>query len=119
MVLYFGTNLPMQTDELAKLKIKHTLWLGCVLHLVWQSGPSWTIVNVSLLVIQGVLLLLLLYLMKLVVDGVTTGLAAPQKEAAFGHIVILIGLMGGVALASALCRSIGRLVSEAQTQYYR
>jgi hypothetical protein len=34
-------------------------------------GPGWTIASLSLVVIQGALLLLTLYLMKLIVDAVT------------------------------------------------
>jgi len=72
--------------------------------------------SLALLVVQGTLPLLSLYLTKLVVDAVTTALATPDKGAAFGQVALLIGLTGGVALASALCRSIAGLVSEAQGQ---
>jgi ATP-binding cassette subfamily B protein len=72
--------------------------------------------SLALLVVQGTLPLLSLYLMKLVVDAVTTGLAAPDKGVAFGQVALLIGLMGAVTLVGALCRSIAGLVSEAQAQ---
>lgn len=48
------------------------------------------------------LLLLSLYLMKLVVDAVTTGLTVPDKVAAFGRVGLLIGLTGIVTLVGAL-----------------
>ena len=72
--------------------------------------------SLALLVVQGTLPLLSLYLTKLVVDAVTTALEAPDKGAAFGQVTLLIGLTGGVVLLSALCRSIAGLVSEAQGQ---
>jgi len=106
----------MRTGESARLKIQRTLRLDFALRLVWQSAPCWTMASLALLVVQGTLPLLSLYLTKLVVDAVTTALATPDKGAAFGQVALLIGLTGGVALASALCRSIAGLVSEAQGQ---
>lgn len=90
--------------------------LDFALRLVWQSAPGWTIASLALLVVQGALPLVSLYLMKLVVDAVTTALEASDKGAAFGQVALLIGLMGGVALVSAVARSIAGLVSEAQGQ---
>lgn len=74
------------------------------------------IASLALLVVQGALPLVSLYLMKLVVDAVTSALEAPDKAAAFGQVALLIGLTGGVTLVSALARSLAGLVSEAQGQ---
>ena len=72
--------------------------------------------SVILIVVQGTLPLLSLYLMKLVVDAVATGLGDTDKRVAFGQVALFIGLMAAVALLSALCRSIAGLVREAQAQ---
>jgi ATP-binding cassette subfamily B protein len=106
----------MQTGESAGLKIQRALRLDFALRLVWQSAPGWTMASLALLVVQGALPLVSLYLMKLVVDAVTTALESPDKGAAFGRVGLLIGLTGGVALVSALLRSLAGLVSEAQGQ---
>ena len=106
----------MRTDESARLKIQRTLRLDFALRLVWQSAPGWTMASLALLVVQGALPLVSLYLMKLVVDAVTTALETPDKGAAFEQAALLIGLMGGVALVGAVARSIAGLVSEAQGQ---
>jgi len=74
------------------------------------------VASLALVVVQGVLPLASLYLMKLVVDTVTTGLVATDKAAAFGQVALLIGLAGGVALITALFRSLAGLVSEVQAQ---
>ncbi len=66
--------------------------------------------------VQGVLPLLPLYLMKLTVDAVSSGLAAPDKGFVFRRVVFLIGLMGVVTLLTVLTRSIAGLISEAQSQ---
>jgi len=95
---------------------RRRLLLRRAIAIVWQSAPGWTLASFVLLIVQGVLPLLLLYLMKLVVDAVTTGLAAPDKGVAFRQVALLIGLMGAVTLVGALCRSLAGLVSEAQSQ---
>jgi len=86
------------------------------LRLVWHSGPGWTIASVALLVVQAGLPLVALYLIKLVVDAVASGLAIPDKSVAFGRVAVLVGLAGAVALVSALCRSVAGFVNEGQAQ---
>ena len=100
--------------ESIKLKIKRALQIGRSLRFVWQSTKGWTIANSILVVIQGVLPLLPLYLMKLIVDAVTAGLTAPDKAAALRHVMLLVGFMGAVILFGFLIRLIARLVSEWQ-----
>lgn len=82
--------------------------------LVWQSGRGWALANMALVVVQGVLPLLSLYLMKLVVDAAASGVSAPDRAAAFGRVAMYIGLTGAVTLATAAARSIANLVGEAQ-----
>ncbi|MBF8277236.1 MAG: ABC-type multidrug transport system, ATPase and permease component [Candidatus Brocadiaceae bacterium] len=71
--------------------------------------------NGVLLVVQGTLPLLPLYLMKLMVDTVTAGLAAPDKSAAFKHVVFYIVLMAAVTVFAARTRSIAKLISQGQS----
>jgi ATP-binding cassette subfamily B protein len=73
-------------------------------------------ISASLLVVQGILPLLSLYLMKQVIDAVTAGMTAANKQAAWESVIGLVTLSGGIALVSALCRSLATLVSEAQGQ---
>ena len=106
----------MPIDESAGRVIERALRLDFAVRLVWQSAPGWTIASLALLVVQGMLPLVSLYLMKLMVDAVSAGLSAPDKGVAFERVALLIGLAGAVALVSALCRSIAGLVSETQGQ---
>jgi ATP-binding cassette, subfamily B, bacterial len=108
-------NFSEQTVR-ARLKMLRTLQLGRAFHFVWQSAKGWTIANGFLLVVQGVLPLLPLYLMKLTVDAVSSGLAAPDRGLVFKRVVFLIGLMGAVTLLNVLTRSIAGLISEGQSQ---
>ena len=86
--------------------------LGRALRFVWQSAKGWTIANGVLLVVQGMLPLLPLYLMKLMVDAVTAGLVAPDKGAVFRQVLLLVVLMGAATLAGAFFRSIAGLPAE-------
>jgi ATP-binding cassette, subfamily B, bacterial len=98
-----------------KLKIRSTLQqLGRALRFVWRSTKGWTIANGVLMAIQGVLPILQLYLMKLMVDAVTAGVAAPDKGVAFKHVLLLGGLMGAVILFASLIGLIAGLISEWQ-----
>ena len=84
--------------------------------LVWQSAPSWTFASLILLVIQGILPLASLYLMKLLVDAVTTGIATADKATALRTVILLVSLAGITALCGDLCRSWAGYTSEAQSQ---
>jgi ATP-binding cassette subfamily B protein len=103
----------MQRSPLGQLR--HTLRLDRAVRFVWQAGPGWTIASLALVVIQGTLPLLTLYLMKLIVDAVTFALTAPDRIAAFRHVAFLIGLAAAVVLFNAFLQLIAGLVREAQS----
>ncbi|MEJ2504256.1 MAG: ABC transporter ATP-binding protein [Gemmatimonadota bacterium] len=98
-------------------RTRQSLRLGRALKLVTAAAPKWTAVSLGLVVVQAVLPLVSLYLMKLVVDAVTEGLARPDPATAFPGILGLIAIAGGVALATAVTRSLSALASEAQTHH--
>jgi ATP-binding cassette subfamily B protein len=86
--------------------------------IVWRGSRGWTLAGIGLVFVQGVLPLVSLYLLKLVVDGVTAGLAAssPDKAAALGRVALWIGFLAGATLLSALFNLISTYVRDAQTQ---
>jgi len=96
-------------------KVRHALRLDRAVGFVWQAGPGWALASLALVIVQGALPLLALYLMKLIVDAVTFSLGASDKLAAFRHVAVLVGLAAGVALVKALCQVMAGLVKEAQT----
>ena len=83
--------------------------------LVWKAAPRWTCLNFVLVGLQAGMPLLQLYLMKLMVDAVTAGIAAPEKTVALRQALILIGLTGGVALAAMFLASIAKATAQTQT----
>lgn len=86
------------------------------LRFVWESSPRWTLANIFLLLIQGLLPLVTLYLIKLLVDEVSVGLRQPDLDVALDGVVYLMMWMGGVALLSALCSTLAGLVTRGQAQ---
>lgn len=95
--------------EKAPLRIKSAF------RLVWGASSTWTLSNIALVIVQGTLPLAMLYLTKLVIDSLTHGMMAGERSAAFANAIMYILAMGGVALATALCRSLSTYVSEAQS----
>ena len=96
-------------------RVQTALRIDRAVRLVWDTAPRWTLANLVLVLVQGVLPLAALYLMKRIVDAVSAGLVAPDRTADFQPVLVWIGLAGGVALLSALCRSLGEYVAEAQS----
>jgi ATP-binding cassette, subfamily B, bacterial len=89
--------------------------LGRAIRLVWRSSPSWTLVQLGLVVVQGLLPLASLYCTKRIVDAVTIGLSSTDLMAAFRQVIVWIGLAAGVAVLTAVCGSISNLAREAQS----
>jgi ATP-binding cassette subfamily B protein len=92
------------------------LHLGRTVRLVWSIAPGWTLANIVLAVVAGLLPLAGIYMTKLIIDAVTKGIGAADKSAAFQHVAWLIVIAGLIGLATALVRSLTQLVSEAQGQ---
>ncbi len=106
----------MARPETIKSTIKQGLQLERALRLVWRSAPGWAAGSMALIALQGLLPLLTLYLMKLIVDAVAAGLAAPDKIAALRHVLLLLLMAGLVALVGVFCRSLDAVIQEAQGQ---
>src|SRR5450759_998415 len=82
--------------------------------LVWRSAPGWTLVNMGLVVVQGLVPLAALYVMKRLIDAVTAGVGAASPFAAFQPALAWLGVAAGVAVVTALAHSLGELASQAQ-----
>ncbi len=104
----------MYIKQTIKQQIQNTLELKRAIRLVWDSSRGWMIANIFLLVLQGLLPLLSLYLLKLMLDSVVAALELADKEAAFADVMVVIVLAGLVTLLSNLARTIGSFVSSMQ-----
>ena len=92
------------------------LHIGRALRLVWEAAPGWTVLNIFVTIVQGILPLFTVYLMKLIVDAVTQGVTETDHAAAFRKAATYIVLAAVVALVTALMRSLGGLVNESMGQ---
>ena len=99
-----------------KEKLKSTQRLLPALRLVWQSSPRWTIARVSILIIQGILPVVAIYLGKLIIDTVAAGLTTADKEAVVNNVIIFVVLAAAVTLLINLANSLGQLVTSAHSQ---
>ncbi len=84
------------------------------IQFVWNGGPHWMLLNLGILLIQGVLPVLSIYMLKLIIDNVTHALAVPAAERSFEPVARVILLAGGVALLTEIVSKIGELVTKLQ-----
>ena len=85
------------SDEPRTPQLKDALHLVDAVKLVWRAAPGWTALNAVLAVLQGIVPLLAVYLMKLIVDAVTTGITQADHAAAFktaAWYILLAAIVG-------------------------
>jgi ATP-binding cassette, subfamily B, bacterial len=85
------------------------------LRLVFRYTPGWTIANIVLVIILGLLPLAGLYVLKLLVDTVTTGITLQDKAPLTGQLVLILILAAAIALITACCRALSSYVTEVQS----
>ena len=86
------------------------------LRLVWQSSPGWTLARLVLVVFQGLLPLVMIYLAKLIIDTVTLNLQSPNPSQVFERVLPLIILAGVATIVNSLSQSLTELVNTAHAQ---
>ncbi len=96
-------------------KLDTFLTLRRAVALVWESAPGWTVAGSVLVVLQGVLPLVSLYLLKLIIDAVNAAITANVMQEAFIPVMVLIALLCGTSLAIVVTRSLSMHVSEVQS----
>ena len=95
-------------------RIQTAFYLRRAIALVWRSAHGWTLASIALVIVQGILPLVSLYLMKLIVDAVTIG--ATARVVAFESVAWLIAALGAATVIGAAAQSLATLVGEAQSQ---
>jgi ATP-binding cassette subfamily B protein len=98
-------------------RIEAAFRLGRALRLVWKAAPGWTLANLALVVVQGVLPLAALYAMKRILDAVAAAVTSPPAvgPGVTGDAWTWILVAGAVALLMAAARLAGEYVTEAQS----
>jgi len=85
------------------------------IRLVFRYTPGWTLANILLMFILGLLPLVSLYIIKLLVDTVTAGIAAPDKTAVSQELFLFIFAAVIIALLTSCFRAISTYVNEVQS----
>jgi hypothetical protein len=80
------------------------------LQFIWRTSPQWTVASMIIVVLQGLLPLLTLYLMKLAVDSVD-GTLSQEAKSGFKSVTVVIGLLGVATLLEATASSAYRIIS--------
>ena len=93
-------------------KARYVVRLDRAVLFVWQAGPGWVIGSAGVMALQGVLPLASLYLTKLIVDAVTEAVRASEPAAAFGQVLFLIVVAGGIAFLQASLQAFSGLIQE-------
>jgi ATP-binding cassette subfamily B protein len=106
----------MKKEKLGKLQLDIFTRLSDAVRIVWRCGSGLTLVNLFLLILQGLLPLAGLYIIKLLIDAVSSAITAPDKAMAFERVIFLIVLVGAVFILTYLCRTASAAVQEALQQ---
>lgn len=95
-------------------KIKNALRIDRAFLLVWKASRRWTVLSMSLTVIQGFIPLLTLYMMKLIIDTIAYAVQTGDDSASLTKLMQLIAITAVITMAQAGIRLMGSYVSEAQ-----
>ncbi len=85
------------------------------LRIIWKSSPLWSIVNIVLSIIKGVLPLILIYIVKLVIDNVNMIVSTGKPLLTDGDMINIFVLAGVFFLLNALTGSVNSLIREKQS----
>ena len=105
----------MSTRISVRKKIKNVFRIDRAFRFVWRASPGWTVLNTFLAILQGLLPLLSLYLIKLIVDTITSAVQSDYSEVVFREIVFLVALATGAALVQAAFSRLTAYATEAQS----
>jgi ATP-binding cassette subfamily B protein len=84
--------------------------------LIWDSSPLWTLGQMVLLIVQGLLPLVSLFLIKLIVDVIAASVrGGAAAEGAPRRLILLIVASAIVALAAAAVKTLGTFIAEVQS----
>ena len=95
------------------------IYIPQTIRLIWAAAPAWTLAWVILLVIQGILPTLNVYLVRLLVDGLAAALGAGLAWQSIQPTVVVAALMALVMLLTQLMQSLLEWVRVGQAELIR
>lgn len=106
----------MQGATIFWQKMRDSLRLLPTLRLVWKSSPGWAIARIILVLVQGILPLVSIYLTKTIIDELVDSVAAVSNAEEFNHILPLLIWAAVVTVSQTLCTALSELVDTAYAQ---
>ena len=85
--------------------------------LVWDATSWQTALWLGLIVVQGLLPLILVFLTKRLVDGVVSAMQAGANWETATPVLLLLALVGGVMLATEVVQSVSEWVRTSQAEH--
>jgi ATP-binding cassette subfamily B protein len=104
---------PPQIRAVLARRLPH---LPRALALVWHAARYWTIAWASILVVQGLLPVAVIYLTRDLVNSLVVLLNAAGDGAALRPVLVLAALLGGVLLLTTVLGRLAHLVTTAQSE---
>lgn len=98
-------------------KLKNAVRIDRALKFVWQASPLYTVLSGIVVIAQGILPLISLYLIKLIIDSVTGLDFSPGTsllDQSFSKTLLYIGMACGVGLLAAFFNFLTDYVKKAQ-----
>ena len=85
------------------------------LRIIWRSSPLWSVINIILSIVKGILPLLLIYIVKLVIDNVNVIVSTGKPLLTDTEMINIFILAGVFFMLNALAGSVNSLVREKQS----
>jgi ATP-binding cassette, subfamily B, bacterial len=112
----------MMSEDLSTLTSKFGRALGSLTYLprafklVWAAAPEWTALWAILLLAQGLLPVVTVYLTGPLVNSLVAAVGSGATWEDIRPVLILVGLMAGIMVLTELFSSVARWVRTAQSQ---
>ncbi len=106
----------MQTARL-RLLIAHASYVLQALRLVWVAAAGWTLAWVGLLIVQGLLPVVIVYLVRYLVDSVVAVIGTGASTGS--GVALVAGLLVGCLLLTEVLQSLLEWVRTAQSELTR
>jgi ATP-binding cassette subfamily B protein len=98
--------------------LKQGLHIGRAIRLVWTIAPGWAVMNLVMVVVQGLLPLLAPYFMKRTIDALQAAIVVHAGIVAFRPVLFWVVLAAAAALLSALFGSLAGLFGQYQSMVF-
>jgi ATP-binding cassette subfamily B protein len=101
----------MQQPENVRENLSQTLQLNRTLAFVWRAAPGAALLSGTLVLIQGLFPLAVLYMIKLIVDAADQAIASPGTHH-LPWILVLVAVAGAISLIRSVCQQAAELANE-------